>query len=67
MGLVSGAAQCPSTDHHHQDAPTDTAWSGNSCGEKPTLALTMLNPKSGRTVRMFKCKCGEQSWAEDKD
>jgi hypothetical protein len=39
----------------------------NSCGEKPTLALTMLNPKNGRTVRMFKCKCGEQSWAEDKD
>jgi hypothetical protein len=28
--------------------------------------LTMLNPRNGRTVRMFKCECGEQTWSEDK-
>jgi hypothetical protein len=26
----------------------------------------MLNPQNGRTVRMFKCECGEQTWSEDK-
>jgi hypothetical protein len=36
-----------------------------SCGEKPALALSMLNPKNGRTVRMFKCECGQQTWSED--
>ena len=36
------------------------------CGEKPALLRTILNPQNGRTVRMFKCECGEQSWSEDK-
>jgi hypothetical protein len=26
----------------------------------------MLNSHNGRTVRMFKCECGEQTWSEDK-
>jgi hypothetical protein len=38
----------------------------SSCSAKPALIRTMLNPVNGRTVRMFKCECGEQSWAEDK-
>jgi hypothetical protein len=36
------------------------------CGDKPKLLRKMLNPQNGRTVRMFKCDCGEQSWSEDK-
>jgi hypothetical protein len=36
------------------------------CDKKPALVLTMLNPQNGRTVRMFKCGCGEQTWTEDK-
>jgi hypothetical protein len=36
------------------------------CGEKPALVLSMLNPANGRSVRMFKCGCGEQTWTEDK-
>jgi formate dehydrogenase maturation protein FdhE len=36
------------------------------CGSKPAPVLSMLNPRNGRTVRMFKCECGEQTWAEDK-
>jgi hypothetical protein len=36
------------------------------CGDKPALIVKMLNPQNGRTVRMFKCGCGEQTWAEDK-
>jgi hypothetical protein len=38
----------------------------NHCGEKPAMVRTILNPVNGRTVRMFKCKCGEQTWSEDK-
>jgi hypothetical protein len=26
--------------------------------------MTMLNPDSGKTVRMFRCDCGEQTWTE---
>ena len=36
------------------------------CNNKPALLRTLLNPKNGRTVRMFKCECGEQTWSEDK-
>jgi hypothetical protein len=36
------------------------------CGEKPKLLRKMLNPQNGRTTRMFKCDCGEQTWSEDK-
>jgi hypothetical protein len=36
------------------------------CGEKPSLVRTMLDSLTGRTVRMFKCKCGEQTWSESK-
>jgi hypothetical protein len=38
----------------------------NHCGKKPSQVRTMLDPVRGRTVRMFKCECGEQTWAEDK-
>jgi hypothetical protein len=36
------------------------------CERKPALVRTMLNPRNGRTVRMFKCECGEQTWSEEK-
>jgi hypothetical protein len=36
------------------------------CDKKPELFLSMLNSTNGRTVRMFKCECGEQTWTEDK-
>ena len=36
------------------------------CGKKAALVRTMLNSQNGRTVRMFKCECGEQTWSEDK-
>jgi hypothetical protein len=37
----------------------------NQCGEKPAAVQTILDPTTGRTFRMFKCKCGEQTWSED--
>jgi hypothetical protein len=36
------------------------------CGEKPALLRKILNPQNGRTIRMFKCGCGERTWSEDK-
>jgi hypothetical protein len=36
------------------------------CGQKLSPVLKMLNPHSGKTVRIFKCRCGEQTWTEDK-
>jgi formate dehydrogenase maturation protein FdhE len=36
----------------------------NACGEKPALIRTMLDSLNGCTVRMYKCNCGEQTWAE---
>ena len=35
------------------------------CGDKPAMVMTMLDPVSGKTVRMFKFECGEQTWTHD--
>jgi hypothetical protein len=32
------------------------------CGATPRLAHKILDPKSGGTLRMYKCSCGEQMW-----
>jgi hypothetical protein len=37
----------------------------SSCGDKPALVRSMLDPAKGVTFRMFKCQCGEQTWSED--
>ena len=37
-----------------------------TCGKKPAQVMSMLDPVAGRTVRMFKCDCGEQTWIKDK-
>lgn len=30
------------------------------------LIVTMLDPKSGRTYRMFRCECGEKFWTANR-
>ena len=32
------------------------------CGEEPKLVGTMLDSRKGRTIRMIRCQCGEQTW-----
>ena len=32
------------------------------CSAVPTLAHKILDPRTGGTLRMYKCKCGEQMW-----
>ena len=34
------------------------------CDAQPLLVLKMLDPHSGNTIRMFKCKCGQRTWSE---
>jgi hypothetical protein len=36
------------------------------CGLKPKLVKTLMNSQHGRTIRLFRCDCGEQSWSEDR-
>jgi hypothetical protein len=35
------------------------------CGAQPKLVSKMMDPRRGRTVRVFECVCGEQTWADD--
>lgn len=37
------------------------------CGEKAPPFLTMLDPRHGHTVRVLKCRCGEQIWLDEPD
>jgi hypothetical protein len=36
------------------------------CGLMPKLIKTLMNSQNGRTIRLFKCECGDQSWSEDR-
>jgi hypothetical protein len=35
------------------------------CGAEPKLVGTMLDSNKGRTIRMFRCQCGEQTWVSE--
>ncbi|MGY4428266.1 hypothetical protein ACVWWO_000743 [Bradyrhizobium sp. F1.13.1] len=37
-----------------------------TCGSKTRLLHRILDPTNGRTIRIFKCACGEQIWTETK-
>jgi hypothetical protein len=34
------------------------------CGAQATIVRKMMDPKTGKTVRMFECRCGARSWTE---
>ena len=34
------------------------------CGGQPQLICKMLEPRSGKTLCMFDCKCGDRTWRE---
>lgn len=36
------------------------------CGKKLAIVQSMLDSLTGRTVRLFKCECGAQTWSEYK-
>ena len=37
------------------------------CGAQPIIVRKMMEPKTGKTVRMFECQCGTRSWSETKE
>jgi len=50
-------------------AQTDTSANSNEvrckrCSALTRLAHKILNARTGGTLRMYKCQCGEQTWGE---
>jgi hypothetical protein len=37
------------------------------CGTQAMIVRKMMDPKTGKTVRMFECRCGARSWTEAKE
>jgi hypothetical protein len=37
------------------------------CGAQPIIVRKMMEPMTGKTVRMFECQCGTRSWTEAKE
>jgi hypothetical protein len=37
----------------------------NRCGAVPTEIQTLLDSRKGKSIRIMRCKCGEQTWSED--
>jgi hypothetical protein len=35
------------------------------CGAERKLVGTILDSNKGRTIRMFRCRCGEQTWVSE--
>jgi hypothetical protein len=34
------------------------------CDAEPSLVHKMLEPRTGKTIRMFECECGTWTWDE---
>ena len=37
------------------------------CGAQSRVVRKMMDPQTGKTVRMFECQCGARSWIEAKE
>jgi hypothetical protein len=37
------------------------------CGAQPIIVRKVLDPRTGKTIRMFECDCGGRSWTETKE
>jgi len=35
------------------------------CSASPRLMHKILNPRTGGTLRMYRCECGEQMWLDE--
>ena len=35
-----------------------------ACSAVPRLIQRMLDPRSGKTLRLYRCQCGEHVWEE---
>ena len=40
----------------------------NRCGASPTaIGIGILDPQTGKIVRMVKCECGKLTWLDDRE
>ena len=35
-----------------------------ACAAFPSLSRQFMNPRDGKTVRLYECQCGERIWDE---
>lgn len=45
-------------------SPTDSQIKCDRCAVNPPLLQKLLNPRTGGTVRIYRCQCGQQMWRE---
>jgi hypothetical protein len=50
--------------HHPQTFKSPDDVRCGKCHAVPRLVYKLLNPRSGGTLRMYKCECGEQMWVD---
>lgn len=36
------------------------------CGAQPAIVRKRIDPRTGKTARMFECQCGQRSWTDAK-
>jgi len=46
-------------------SPGPEALKCRRCGRCSCLVQDILDPRTGRTVRLFRCDCGERVWDHD--
>src|SRR5690349_11458220 len=44
--------------------PAHTCGRCSRCDAMPSLVRRILDSRTGKTVRIFECKCGKHSWSE---
>ncbi|QQO21817.1 hypothetical protein JJB98_18670 [Bradyrhizobium diazoefficiens] len=53
---------------HQRDLPTEQTQDSRlrcpSCAAFPPLTEKFLNPRDGKTVRLYQCDCGEHIWLD---
>jgi hypothetical protein len=37
----------------------------NRCGAVPIEVQALLDSRKGKSMRIMRCRCGEQTWSED--
>lgn len=60
MGCVMGCADPDKRPGNK--ARDDDRFFCSTCASKPLRVIVILDTRKGRTVRLFKCECGELIW-----
>ena len=63
---IGGAEEQQVADHKRLPDPQteDHELRCAACSAVPRLIQRMLDPRSGKTLRLYRCQCGEHVWEE---